>query len=400
MNIIHNKTHPLDSFIYSVSRFFERAGHYSVIAFLVLFMYDKIFIKDRTQAIYFYSLLITSFYFTKILGGILGDLFIGNRKTIIFGAILKTLGVFLLLLNSKISLYFGFFLFSLGTGFYIPNIEASIGKIYLKNPKLLDAGFSIQSLVINLAGFFGPFVIVSLFPDSNFQQRFLFSAFLLLFSVIPLFFIKDFKDSSEQKFTLSIDKRILTVILLVVIATLYFTAFDFQHVYIFWLKEKLNNLTNVQLLKDIINTQNSIFILSLYFAFIIFWTIFYYNRYYKLLTGIFFGALSLVFILSIPDNPEKSHIYLFLLSLLFLSLSELHFSPVIMSLLTINTKRNYLAIMFSVYLLPIKLFSFIIGLIFTDIHSTNIIMGIKVGIVSLFIGIILTIFLIEYVNKK
>ena len=104
-------------------------------------MTGKILKMDSTEALVIYGWFAGSVVFSQILGALLGDLLIGNKKSIIIGGIIQSLGAFALCIPTTYGLYAGLFLIVLGNGFFTPNIISNYGKSYLNKTKLLDAGF-------------------------------------------------------------------------------------------------------------------------------------------------------------------------------------------------------------------------------------------------------------------
>ncbi len=78
--------------------------------------------------------------------------------------------------------------------------------------------------------------------------------------------------------------------------------------------------------------------------------------------GFIFGDISFGILFLIPETPNEQHSVLYLISLFFLCVSEIHIAPIIHSILTQYTKPQYLAILISLAFIPTRLFSFIVGL--------------------------------------
>ena len=77
----------------------ELFGRFSITALLVLYLTRTLYFGDA-KAFAMYSMFIALIYVTPILGGIIADKLLGNKKSIIFGGLLMTLGNFFLVFPS------------------------------------------------------------------------------------------------------------------------------------------------------------------------------------------------------------------------------------------------------------------------------------------------------------
>ena len=85
-----------------------------------------------------------------------------------------------------------------------------------------------------------------------------------------------------------------------------------------------------------------------------------------------------------------------MLSLLFLSISEIHIAPIIHSILTKNSNPKYLAILISLAFIPTRLFSLLFSM-FSEKFYDNPIFSLKFGLIAM---IIVSIGLIIFVIWK
>ena len=99
----------------------------------------------------------TSFvYLTPILGGIIADRWLGQRKSVAIGAIIMAIGEFTLMLPQLF--FLGLLLLVVGNGFFKPNISTQVGNLYKPGDPRIDSAFSIFYVGINLGAFFSPLV--------------------------------------------------------------------------------------------------------------------------------------------------------------------------------------------------------------------------------------------------
>ncbi|MGW9685081.1 POT-type proton-dependent oligopeptide transporter [Flagellimonas sp. 2504JD1-5] len=388
MGIIKNQKHSKETLYFSLARMFERASFYGLRALLVLYMIVGVLKMDDKQAIVIYGWFTSSIIFSQIFGALLGDLLIGNKKSIIIGGIIQSAGAFILCLPSTYGLYIGLFLVVLGTGLFTPNIISNYGKSYLNRTKLLDAGFTIFYLAINLGSFLGILAIGYSGEKFGYNIGFLICGFLTLLSLIPI--LKTKESEFQEKEKISIGKRVLTIIMTFIIVGLFWGVYEISNIRIFDLQLKLAEISTLEISKSMWQSLSSVFTLPISLIAIIVWTYFYNSQFFKLLIGFLFGAIAFGTLLFIPEVPKNNHTIYFLVSLSFLAISEIHIAPIIHSVLTKYSNPKYLAILISLAFVPTKIFTLIFGL-FNERFYDNPALGVKFGIIALIltsIGII------------
>jgi POT family proton-dependent oligopeptide transporter len=101
--------------------------------------------------------LYTSFvYGTPILGGLIADRVLGQRRTVVVGGVLMAIGHFLMAVES---LFFPALIFLiLGNGCFKPNISTQVGLLYKPGDKRRDRAFSIFYVGVNLGAFLAPLI--------------------------------------------------------------------------------------------------------------------------------------------------------------------------------------------------------------------------------------------------
>ena len=90
-------------------------------------------------------------YLTPILGGLLADRVLGQRRTVIIGAALMAIGHFMMAFEHLFLFALGFLI--LGNGAFKPNISTQVGALYSPGDPRRDRAFSILYVVINLGAF-------------------------------------------------------------------------------------------------------------------------------------------------------------------------------------------------------------------------------------------------------
>src|SRR5512146_1145506 len=154
-NTTKNQRHPAGLYVLFFTEMWERFSYYGMRSLLVYYMIKHMqFTQERSSEIYG---LYTGFvYFTPLFGGILADRIIGQRRTVILGAVLMAVGHFLMAFES---LFFPALLFLiLGNGAFKPNISTQVGALYPPGDHRRDRAFSVFYMGINLGAFFSPLV--------------------------------------------------------------------------------------------------------------------------------------------------------------------------------------------------------------------------------------------------
>ena len=95
-------------------------------------------------------------YFTPILGGLLADRVIGQRRTVIIGAILMAIGHFMMAVEQLF--LFALLALILGNGAFKPNISTQVGGLYPPGDHRRDRAYSIFYVGINVGAFLAPLI--------------------------------------------------------------------------------------------------------------------------------------------------------------------------------------------------------------------------------------------------
>src|SRR5690349_7308994 len=95
-------------------------------------------------------------YFTPLFGGLLADRVLGQRRTVVIGAVLMAIGHFMM--ASEQLFLFALLALILGSGCFKPNISTQVGGLYAPGDPRRDRAFSIFYVGINLGAFLAPLV--------------------------------------------------------------------------------------------------------------------------------------------------------------------------------------------------------------------------------------------------
>lgn len=158
----------------------ERFSFYGMQALLVLYMATHLFepeaaanvigfeafrggleavfgdLSTQALATQVFGLYVGLVYFVPVLGGYLGDRFLGRRRAVVIGGMLMAAGHFLMALEP--AFLFALLALILGSGFLKGNLAAQVGGLYAKNDQRRDRAFSLYVMSINIGAFVAPLV--------------------------------------------------------------------------------------------------------------------------------------------------------------------------------------------------------------------------------------------------
>ncbi|MFL5084704.1 MAG: peptide MFS transporter [Xanthobacteraceae bacterium] len=172
--------HPKGLAFLFATEMWERFSYYGMRALLVLYMMKYLLLADRAETVVgltalrralewlfgpldiqplasqiygFYTGLV---YLTPILGGLLADRVLGQRRTVVVGAVLMAIGHFMMAFEALF--LFALLALILGNGAFKPNISTQVGGLYAAGDRRRDRAFSIFYVGINLGAFLAPLV--------------------------------------------------------------------------------------------------------------------------------------------------------------------------------------------------------------------------------------------------
>jgi proton-dependent oligopeptide transporter, POT family len=149
--------HPVGLFTLFFAEMWERFCFYGMRALLVMYMGKAVFLKyDDTSANAVYGAFTALVYMTPFLGGILADRLLGQRRAVIFGAMLMVAGELLMMVPHTIAFFTALAFLIAGNGFFKPNISTIVGSLYPAGSKKRDGGFTIFYMGINLGAAIAP----------------------------------------------------------------------------------------------------------------------------------------------------------------------------------------------------------------------------------------------------
>jgi POT family proton-dependent oligopeptide transporter len=172
--------HPKGLTFLFTTEMWERFSYYGMRALLVLYMTKHLLapehaenvrglagLKSALEAVFgpldlqplssqIYGLYTALVYLTPIFGGLLADRVLGQRRTVVIGAILMAIGHFLMAVEQLF--LFALAALILGNGAFKPNISTQVGGLYAPGDARRDRAYSIFYVGINVGAFLAPLV--------------------------------------------------------------------------------------------------------------------------------------------------------------------------------------------------------------------------------------------------
>lgn len=149
--------HPKGLYVLFLTEMWERFSYYGMRAILVIYMIAQAGNENgpglgwtELEAYQLYGWYVMLVYVISIPGGILADKVLGQKKTVLLGAITLVLGHGILAVEANWAFFTGLGLIILGVGMLKPNISTMVGGLYKTGDIRRDKGFSIFYIGINL----------------------------------------------------------------------------------------------------------------------------------------------------------------------------------------------------------------------------------------------------------
>ena len=156
----------------------ERFSFYGMQALMVLYMSDYLFTPEIVSQVagfeqmrsfmelvfgelsmqaliaQLFGLYIGLVYFMPVIGGLLGDRWLGRRNAVLWGALSMAIGHFLMAFEA--SFLAAMLALIIGSGLLKGNLAAQVGALYDQDDKRRDTAYSYYSIAINVGAFVAP----------------------------------------------------------------------------------------------------------------------------------------------------------------------------------------------------------------------------------------------------
>ena len=157
--------HPKGLFVLFFAEMWERFSYYGMRALLIFYL-TKHWLFSDSQAGIIYGAYTALVYITPVVGGYLADKYLGQRKAVLFGAVMLTLGHFFMAFEGDAAVgntgnpmiyvfWLALALIIVGSGFLKANISVIVGQLYPRTDTRRDAAYTIFYMGINLGAALG-----------------------------------------------------------------------------------------------------------------------------------------------------------------------------------------------------------------------------------------------------
>ena len=149
--------HPRGLFVLFFAEMWERFSYYGMRALLIFYLVQHWMFSD-SQASVIYGAYTALVYITPVIGGYLADRYLGQRKAVLYGAVLLTFGHFLMAFEGNggqgdpaLNIFWLALSFIIvGSGFLKANISVIVGQLYTRTDPRRDPAYTIFYMGINL----------------------------------------------------------------------------------------------------------------------------------------------------------------------------------------------------------------------------------------------------------
>lgn len=158
--------HPRGLYVLFFAEMWERFSYYGMRALLIFYLVQHWLYSD-SEASVIYGAYTALVYITPVVGGYLADRYLGQRKAVLFGAVLLTFGHFLMAFEGTgtgqdspaINIFWLALSFIIvGSGFLKANISVIVGQLYSRTDIRRDPAYTIFYMGINLGAALGSLI--------------------------------------------------------------------------------------------------------------------------------------------------------------------------------------------------------------------------------------------------
>jgi POT family proton-dependent oligopeptide transporter len=373
--------HPIGLFVLFFTEMWERFSYYGMRALLVLYLTSKTTAENpgagwtQTEALALYGWYTALVYIMSIPGGILADKFLGQKKSVILGAILLVIGHSVLAIELMWAFYTGLGFIILGVGCLKPNISTMVGGLYKKGDVRRDKGFTIFYIGINVGAFLSGLIVGYVGEVHGWHYGFGLAGILMIIGLIQFlagqkylvhvgnYLAKSDKKEDRDEYERPLNKiekdRIIVLLISFLLIIAFFAAFEqaggLMNIYA---SEKTNRmLLGWEVPATWFQSLNSFFIITLGVLIASYWAKRQLkgkeaSSLFKMITGLFITGLGFFFMSAASaeyDNSGSSMMIWLVLAYLFHTIGELCLSPVSLSFVTKLAPAKYASIMMGIY---------------------------------------------------
>jgi POT family proton-dependent oligopeptide transporter len=151
--------HPRPLWMLFMTEFWERFAFYGIRWALTLYIVAEFFNgsgEGEAPASRIYGAYLALVYAAAIFGGYVADRVLGYQRSILLGAVIMAVGLFLIAWPDETVFKVGLATVVAGNGLFKPNISAMVGKLYATGDQRRDSGFTLFYMGINAGAFAAP----------------------------------------------------------------------------------------------------------------------------------------------------------------------------------------------------------------------------------------------------
>ncbi|MEL7738085.1 oligopeptide:H+ symporter [Citromicrobium bathyomarinum] len=185
--------HPKGLYMLFFAEMWERFSYYGMRALLTLYLVKHWLYSDGSANL-IYGAYTSLVYITPVLGGWLADRYLGQRKAVLFGAVLLTIGHFFMAFEGDGSGYandatvnvfwLALALIIVGSGFLKANISVMVGQLYPRTDLRRDSAYTIFYMGINLGAATGVLIAAYIGETVNWAWGFGLAGFGMLLGLV------------------------------------------------------------------------------------------------------------------------------------------------------------------------------------------------------------------------
>jgi len=253
--------HPRGLTFLFTTEMWERFSYFSMRAVLVLYMLKYLFEPTQVESVFgyvavkgalellfgplstlalasnIYGLFTGLVYLTPLIGGLIADRVLGQRATVVAGALMMSIGQFMLVFDSLF--FLGLLTLILGNGAFKPNTLTQVGALYAPGDARRDRAFLIVRVGFNVGAFVAPLVSGTLaevlgwrygFASAGVGMLIALVVYLAALPTLPIDELDKAKAAGEKKRPRGPDERraVLALIMLFLPLTLFWATWEQQ----------------------------------------------------------------------------------------------------------------------------------------------------------------------------
>jgi POT family proton-dependent oligopeptide transporter len=170
--------HPRPLWMLFMTEFWERFAFYGIRWALTLYIVAEFFHGDAAGQAFAsrtYGAYLALVYATAVFGGYVADKIIGYQRSILVGATVMAVGLFMIMLPNEQVFLLGLATIIVGNGLFKPNISSMVGQLYAQGDSRRDRGFTLFYMGINGGALIAPLItgwLASALTDTPMQQNY------------------------------------------------------------------------------------------------------------------------------------------------------------------------------------------------------------------------------------